>query len=177
MMKCQLCERVATFHITDLTGEEPREIHLCQEHFAAFAIESEQGPNVPLPGSLAGAIAQQFESGALGAAIAAIDSNTCPTCGLSFYQFRQGGRLGCPHDYAAFESELEALLASVHGQTRHVGKRPRRHTVDETLAQKVTQWRRELDEAVAQEDYEEASRLRDAIQEGMAALARCEKEP
>ena len=31
-MKCQKCERPATFHITELTGGKPQELHLCEEH-------------------------------------------------------------------------------------------------------------------------------------------------
>ena len=31
-MKCQQCEKPATFHITELTGGEPQELHLCEDH-------------------------------------------------------------------------------------------------------------------------------------------------
>ena len=29
-MKCQQCEKPATFHITELTGGQPQELHLCE---------------------------------------------------------------------------------------------------------------------------------------------------
>ena len=31
-MKCQRCDKSATFHITELTGGKPQELHLCEEH-------------------------------------------------------------------------------------------------------------------------------------------------
>ena len=35
-MKCQKCDRAATFHITDLIDGEPNELHLCEECAQAF---------------------------------------------------------------------------------------------------------------------------------------------
>ena len=35
-MKCQHCEKPATFHITELTGPEPQEVHLCEDHAQIF---------------------------------------------------------------------------------------------------------------------------------------------
>jgi protein arginine kinase activator len=32
--------------------------------------------------------------------------------------------LGCPHDYVFFEKELEPLIANIHGETTHKGKKP-----------------------------------------------------
>ena len=73
-------------------------------------------------------------------------------------------QLGCPHDYVCFEEQLEPLVANIHGQTTHKGKRPR--TAGSRNADTQTQLirlRRELREAVQTEDYERASVLRDEI--------------
>ena len=40
-MKCQHCERPATFHITELTDEVPDELHLCEEHARGNLIQVE----------------------------------------------------------------------------------------------------------------------------------------
>ena len=47
-----------------------------------------------------------------------VDQQTCPSCGISFKEFRSQGRLGCPHDYIAFQSELLPLLENIHGETQ-----------------------------------------------------------
>ena len=35
-----------------------------------------------------------------------LDKRACPQCGITFYEFRNQGRLGCPHDYVHFRKEL-----------------------------------------------------------------------
>ncbi|NBW87532.1 MAG: DNA helicase UvrBC, partial [Planctomycetia bacterium] len=47
-------------------------------------------------------------------------------CGITFFEFRNQGRLGCPHDYVHFDKELEPLIANIHGSTQHTGRRPER---------------------------------------------------
>ena len=59
--------------------------------------------------------------------------------------------------------ELEPLLMNIHGETEHVGKCPA-HSADGSAQQtELIRLRREMKEAVAEEDYERASRLRDDI--------------
>jgi len=84
---------------------------------------------------------------------------------ISFYEFRQGGRLGCPHDYVFFSDELEPLLQNVHGENKHVGKQPKRGFYDAESQTELIRLRREMKEAVEQENYEEASKIRDQIRE------------
>ena len=42
-MKCQQCERPATFHITELTGGKPQELHLCEDHARSYLTSSSGG--------------------------------------------------------------------------------------------------------------------------------------
>jgi protein arginine kinase activator len=55
------------------------------------------------------------------------------------------------------------LLLNVHGNTKHVGKHPRRTPLENETTNQVIQQRRELRDAVETEDYERASRIRDQI--------------
>ncbi|HEX6961315.1 MAG TPA: UvrB/UvrC motif-containing protein, partial [Lacipirellula sp.] len=68
-----------------------------------------------------------------------------------------------PHDYVFFEKELEPLLVSIHDNTQHIGKAPKRcpHGADQQT--QLIRLRREMKEAVAGEEYERASELRDQI--------------
>ena len=92
-----------------------------------------------------------------------LDSKECPICGISFYEFRQAGRLGCPHDYVFFGEELEPLLINVHGDNQHVGKQPKRGVCDTESQTELIRLRRQMKEVVEQEDYEKATELRDRI--------------
>ncbi len=104
-----------------------------------------------------------------------IDQKTCPMCGISFYEFRNHGRLGCPHDYVHFEHELEPLIANIHGDSEHKGKVPRHGATGTDEQTELIRLRREMKEAVEREDYEQASKLRDSIRR-MEQAARGEAE-
>ena len=84
-------------------------------------------------------------------------------CGITFYEFRQSGRLGCPHDYVCFEEELEPLILNIHGETEHRGKRPKRPLLAQEQQTEMIGLRRKMKEAVENEEYELASELRDRI--------------
>src|SRR5207237_9606432 len=64
-----------------------------------------------------------------------------------------------------FKEDLLPLLESVHGDTRHVGKVPRRLPRAKGAQLELAQLRRKLQQAVTEEAYEEAARIRDRIKE------------
>ena len=160
-MKCQKCDKPATFHITELTGGKPQELHLCEDHARQYLTQSD-APESASP-SLAGALAQQLEVGKTAEELKRLDQQACPVCGITFFEFRNQGRLGCSHDYVCFEKQLEPLIQNIHGELQHVGKRPQKHPVDTDQRTELIRLRRELKEAITQENYELASRLRDKI--------------
>ncbi len=160
-MKCQKCDKLATFHITELTGGQVVELHLCEDHARQYLTQAEE-PAEETP-SLAGALAQQLQVGQTAEELSKLDRQSCPVCGITFYEFRSKGRLGCPHDYTCFEKELMPLIANIHGETEHVGKVPKRAPTQTENRTRLIRPRREMKEAVASEDYERATELRDEI--------------
>ncbi|HID74597.1 MAG TPA: DNA helicase UvrBC [Planctomycetaceae bacterium] len=163
-MKCQKCNKPATFHITELTGGTPEELHLCEDHARQYLTQSGEEPAAA--STMAAALAQQMAQQLLGQTaeeLAKLDRQACPVCGVTFYDFRSQGRLGCPHDYTCFEAQLQPLILNIHGETKHKGKRPRRGARDAQQRTQLIRLRREMKEAVAREDYERASELRDEI--------------
>jgi protein arginine kinase activator len=147
-MKCQACPKAATIQITELHSEENfEEFHFCDECAQKYLYDSTPkkkavpvvAPDVP-----------------------AASDKQCEQCGTKFVDFRNSGRLGCPHDYQAFLAELLPLLESIHGATRHAGKTPRRPS-PKVRAQELNKLRKDLQRAVVAEAYEEAAQLRDRI--------------
>ncbi|MEX2561439.1 MAG: DNA helicase UvrBC, partial [Pirellulales bacterium] len=92
-MKCHKCDKTATFHITELTGGKPQELHLCEDHAREYLTESETEQTTA--SNLAGALAQHLVGGTA-EELARLDQHACPICGITFYEFRNQGRLGCP---------------------------------------------------------------------------------
>jgi len=162
-MKCQQCDKPATFHITELTGDKPQELHLCEDHAREYLTQSSSEPSPG--GSMANVIAQQMAVGQTAEELAQLDQQACPCCGMTFYEFRNQGRLGCPNDYTFFEPQLEPLLLNIHDNIQHVGKTPKRSAAGSEDRTLLIRLRREMEEAVKREEYETASKLRDQIKE------------
>lgn len=156
-MKCQRCAKQATLHITEVLGDERfEELHLCEDCAKKYLYEPAQAaPALKKPGGKAADADLPADIGA----------KQCDVCGVKFVEFRNTGRLGCPHDYDAFREELLPLLESIHGDTRHHGKAPRRAPRARASHAELTQLRKQLQQAVHEEKYEEAARLRDRIRQ------------
>jgi len=162
-MRCQQCDKQAMFHITELESGEVRELHLCEDHARIYLNQSESSPQ------------QAESSGPLGVAqtaeeLSQLDQKVCSMCDISFFEFRNQGRLGCPHDYVEFERELEPLIANIHGAIEHTGRRPQRPAGSELPEStesltRVIGLRKEIREAIDREEYERAGSLRDEIQQ------------
>jgi protein arginine kinase activator len=154
-MKCQRCQtKQATLHITEVLGEDRyEEVHLCEDCAKKYLYEPQK------PGS-----AKTSEESSEEIA-SPVGGPACEVCGLSYVEFRNHGRFGCAHDYDAFKAELLPLFDSIHGETRHVGKTPRRLPRTQGAQVELTTLRRQLQEFVTEEKYEEAARVRDRIKE------------
>jgi len=161
-MKCDKCDKPATFHITERVGEQEQweELHLCEDCAREYLSKPAEAE---FENSLAGALAQHLKIAQTAEELAQADQQTCEICGITFYEFRNHGRLGCPHDYVCFEKLLEPLIANIHGDTLHVGKSPKRASHDVDKQTQLIRLRREMREAIQAEDYERASVLRDEI--------------
>lgn len=87
----------------------------------------------------------------------------CSSCGLSYDEFRRTSHLGCANCYNDFRPQLKALLTRLHGRTQHEGRIP--ELVDESLKaeSRLDQLRREMEIAVACEEFEQAAELRDEL--------------
>jgi protein arginine kinase activator len=159
-MKCQKCAKPATFHITDIEHGKPREFHLCEEHAHQHLRPPEEVEQPSI-----GELAKKLIVSGTGPARepSAADKQSCPNCQITFLEFRNSGRLGCPHDYEVFRDELMPLLENIHDETRHSGKVPKRAPRNTQQQTTLIQLRNDLKRAVAAEDYETAARVRDRI--------------
>jgi len=160
-MKCQRCDKQAAFHITDLTGDAVSSVHLCPGCAKEY-LEPQQTKKIE-SSSLISLLSKQLKVGQTAEQLAALDQKVCPVCGISFFEFRKQGRLGCPHDYTFFGEELEPLIVNIHGETKHAGKQPRQSAISSEVQTQLIQLRRQMNEAVENEDYEQASQIRDLI--------------
>lgn len=151
-MKCQKCTKAATMHITEVIADEQfEEHHLCEDCAQKHLYEAPKKKGVKLG------------EGEEADEIVALNQRECPHCGIKFVEFRNSGRLGCPHDYDEFREELLPLLENIHGETQHAGKTPRRFPQTQQAQSEMMQLRKQLQQAIHREAYEEAAQIRDQI--------------
>lgn len=87
----------------------------------------------------------------------------CPICGRSYAEFERSGKLGCDRCYDIFRDELRVLLRQVHSNSRHSGKIPSDSSEEIKKKRYCQDLKKQLEEAVRKEDYEEAARLHKEI--------------
>ena len=165
MKKCQLCAKPAVFHVTEIEDDTPTEVHFCEDHFHAYMkADGEPGSD---PAELAAdtlKAVQALQEVSDDAAVRRGSDKRCPHCGISFREFREKGRFGCPGDYDAFREQLVPLVENIHDASRHAGKVPSGAAGGEGGRRfKLIRLRKELAEAVESEQYERAAGLRDEI--------------
>lgn len=91
------------------------------------------------------------------------DDEKCPLCSMTKREFIKNGKPGCAKCYETFESSMKPLLKKIHSTTTHTGKV---YGSSQTMAEnKIDLLKSQLKEAIANEEYEKAARLRDSIKE------------
>lgn len=157
-MNCQECGlRPATVHLTKVVNGHVEQLHLC----GSCAQQTGEFQLFPDPAALLQNLLANFV-GQDQATTPQTDVR-CSSCGFSFSEFRETGRLGCPACYNQFRAELEPMLRRLHGTTEHRGKLPRRRGEAFERSRRIQQLREELQHAVQSEQYEKAAELRDAL--------------
>lgn len=91
------------------------------------------------------------------------EEKKCPSCGATLDDFRRRGKAGCPDCYRTFSEELEPTIRSIHGNAKHSGRAPVRFKAKHEEENQLKSLKKELKEAISNENFEKAAELRDKI--------------
>ena len=160
-MQCQICnKRAATIHLTEITDGLRSETHLCEQCAIeqGIAAKSQVSINELLSSLLA---VQPSDDELFGPSE---KKTSCPHCGFTLDKFRKEGVLGCPYDFEIFEKQLQPLIEKANnGKTSHCGKAPSKAPHNTKKQIELIKLRQQLEVAVRNENYEQAAKLRDEI--------------
>lgn len=150
-MLCEECnQRPAEVTVTTIVDGESTTRHLCRECVKKYQT-----------GDLAGVLA------ALLASVSSKEEDApdtaCPRCGMKLSELHKTGMLGCPGCYDAFRDELRGLLTRMQGRAQHAGRRPPEDEKEQARQEKMQSLRSQMEQAVAEERFEDAAALRDAL--------------
>ena len=157
-MLCEVCKQnQATVHLTEIVNEQMSELHLCE------ACANQKGAQVESHFGLADLLSGLAEFGKTQEP-EEVSTKACPSCGMTYDDFRKVGRLGCAECYPTFKRSLGSLLKRIHGSPIHVGKSPVRLIKPAKIAKsELLELKRKLERAIEEEAFEEAAKLRDQI--------------
>ncbi|OUW15397.1 MAG: hypothetical protein CBD18_08940 [Opitutales bacterium TMED158] len=152
---CSQCSKPSSVYLTQILEGQVKKLSLCQNCPHAAKAQAVETVGIVDP-SKAGA--KPFTQG-----IRSIEGGlSCPNCGFKLETFKEFGRLGCPTCYDVFASQLKSVFQKVHKGMEHRGKRPT--GCEASVSQEeIEALKRELQERVDKEEYEEAAALRDRI--------------
>ncbi len=164
-MKCQKCGADnANTHVKTIINGEFREYDLCSEcarklgYTNAFA---------DFGSDFSGLLGSFFTN----VLPARTQATRCEFCGSTYPEIAKTGRVGCAHCYEVFADRLYPSIRRMHGNTTHCGKNSGRQEAKEakpaemTKEEKIADMKRQLDEAVREQNFERAAELRDSIKE------------
>ena len=155
---CEECKmNEASYTISVMVCGEITTRHLCGDCMAKMNMDIASGNIKSLLSTILSAITGDTAPGS------AEKEVTCPRCGMTLSEFTRTGHLGCPKCYEAFREQLQPMLLQIHGRVQHAGRQPL-STAEEQRKRSVTeQLQRQMEQAVALEDFETAAKLRDQI--------------
>jgi protein arginine kinase activator len=178
-MLCDVCsERSAVIHMARIIYGQKSEAHLCESCASQY---NDKLISSVSEFSFDNFLLEMINSNPFSVSHVqnATELERCPTCGLTYGEYQQSGRLGCWNCYKYFASRLDPIFKRIHGSTRHLGKRlddtdntakatgielKLNESVDPT-ARELVRLKAELQEKVALEKFEDAAILRDQIKE------------
>lgn len=170
-MLCEECgKNPATVSITVTTGSGTNTRRLCPECMKKMEFSLVKGDIQSFLSSVLSVLGSEKKAEQQ-------PSVVCTGCGLSFAEYEHTGRLGCAQCYRDFADHLKPSLQKIHGRTQHAGRTPKAFVPDpaDERNERMNELRRQMDEAVAEENFEEAARLRDELR-ALAEEAEVAKE-
>jgi protein arginine kinase activator len=176
-MKCDHCDSEATIHELTIRNGQRVERHLCEKCALERGVEIQA--NVKVGELLQKLVTAPGVVDSVRPGASTREAEKCSACGTAYAEFRQTGLMGCAECYRAFEGRLGPLLERAHeNASHHVGKVPRRALAASRSAspegesvlggqrersQQLALLRKQLDEAIASEQYERAAKIRDDL--------------
>ena len=172
--RCHICGKPATIFLTQITDGKMTDLALCKRCAKEKGLFdprklmlAEQIMPAEISSEVETFIKKMLESSYAEENEAEISSTLpdmlteCPACHYTLEEYRESGVLGCSECYSAFAPELQQLIEDAPDEQMED------HAVEAELADSPELERSRLEqlmqEAIKNENYEEAARLRDRI--------------
>ncbi len=162
-MFCEQCgKRAASVIMKQTVNGNVIERHLCsicatQNHNLGYAFEQD-------PLAIHQLLSNWFPNQKASANPVKKEVAVCPNCGFTFTKFMETGKFGCSTCYDTFENQLDNIFKRLHnGNFVHEGKIPSAYGSTLKIKKEIEELRKQMQVSIADEDFEEAAKLRDEV--------------
>lgn len=191
-MLCDVCHRnEAVICYTEIVNGVKKEQHLCRQCAARYTDAASQHLSSSTGNFLASLLASVLGAEEEGMKDEDMQKTNviCPTCKMTYNEFLKYGKFGCEDCYKTFGLILDPYLKKIQGNIQHMGKQPKyqdvfveipefsdghlkqnaekqirtEKTADRHTKTEIERLQLKLKQAIAEEEYEEAAKLRDII--------------
>ena len=174
-MLCSNCgKNEANVRYTRIINGEKTEFRLCEECAKKAGLED---IDFSMPIDFSNFLSDFFEEDTLLPSFTKVEESRCPKCGLKFDDFIKNGKFGCSECYETFADKLDSILKNLHGSSKHTGRAPKglprksSNRADNKVAEKkidekqtkLDKLNKDLQQAIKEERYEDAAKIRDEI--------------
>lgn len=178
-MLCDNCKkREANVRYSENINGVKKELHLCEECSKRLGITDSMDFRMPSFdfSNFFGSFLEDFSTASdFMPLISEIKEIKCNSCGFTFDDIVNTGRYGCANCYDVFEDRMDPILKKLQGSNRHNGRlgkisdnNVRFDKKDEQKSEKnsdnkLQKLQDDLKQAIKEERYEDAARIRDEI--------------
>ena len=185
-MLCDNCgKREANVRYSENINGRKKELNLCEECSKKLGI-SDMDFSMPIDfSSFFGGFMEEFARPEFMPLLQEVKELKCDQCGYTFDDIANTGKLGCGNCYDVFEQRLDPIIRRIQGANHHVGRtgkiidskveekmeRNAREKSESTVQKqtegnkpnKLEKFQEQLKQAIKEERYEDAAKLRDEI--------------
>lgn len=177
-MKCENCgKNEANVRYTQIINGEKKQMFLCEECSEKLGIND---IHFNMPINFTNFLSDFFNdvnSFDLIPTLGGTNTLKCTKCGLDWDEFLHTGKFGCSNCYSDFEMKIDPILRSLQGATTHIGRLgdvkqgnevkqnldDKLETQEQKNLSKQEKLKEDLKQAIKEERYEDAAKLRDEI--------------
>lgn len=159
-MLCSHCnKKEANFHYKQVNNGNYTELHLCSDcaRELGYLSTSDQSFTPGLEDMLNEFLGLTKQNHQLNKGI------SCASCGTTLAEFKKTGFAGCEKCYDVFHKDVESVLSRIQPSTTHKGKIAGPKGEEIQRKNELKELKEKLREAVMEERYEDAAKLRDTI--------------
>lgn len=173
-MKCENCgENEANVKYTQIINGIKKEWNLCKKCSEDLGV-SNFNMDFDMPMNLSSFFADFLDEVNTEAFLPnskQVEELKCRECGETFEEFVDTGKFGCGNCYEIFADKIDAILKNMHSGNRHIGRKgtpSKTHITKEkqevaSTKSQVEKLKRDLKQAILEERYEDAAKIRDEI--------------